>query len=492
MARPNPDRRPPAAPTPSDAKSDAARPVDLSRLRIDRRGESGPRVRGFPWLRVLGLLAIAGILFLYREPLLGIVSGAPGTEVKTGRAVRVGPGVAAAGQVASNGYVVADRTASLATVLSGLLVELNVKEGDRVKAKQVLARIQYDDFEAEQARAQRALAVVSARVEAARAERKAAGQQIPRMEAELETLGELVTQAQVTKERLDREVTRNAPLKEQKRIDDATWDRIQTEARLAALALSTARKRMATTEATLAQWREQLVSLDSQVVVVQAEVLAAEQAVRIAEIQVEKTKIIAPFDGVVIRKDAEPGEVIAPTGAGNSRGSVVTIVDPTSFEIQVELSERRLNKVAEGDRATIVLEADADHALRGVVRKIWPRAERSKGTVELRIALDEIPDILRPDMAARVTFEGKVDPDADQGAPEAYVTAPRAAIVTRGPSSHVFVISNDTVERRPVTLGESRGLTVVIESGLEGGETLVLSPPSSLEDGARVRVEGAR
>jgi RND family efflux transporter MFP subunit len=190
----------------------------------------------------------------------------------------------------------------------------------------------------------------------------------------------------------------------------------------------------------------------------------------------------------VIRKDAEVGEIVAPTGAGG-RGSVFTIVDPTSFEVQVELSERRISRVAEGDAATVFLEADPETGHAGRVRKIWPRADRSKGTIEVRVTFDARPKGLRPDMAARVVFRGKREPAAEER-PE--VTVPLRAVVGSGKDAHVFVVRSGLAERRAVVLGERRpGAPAVVEKGLEGGEEVVLDPPPGLRDGDPVRRRGS-
>ena len=122
--------------------------ADLSRLRIQRSDAGGRTTRGFPLMRIL-LVAIVVILgLLFRDSILGLF-GAGGPQVRTAQALRVVPGQAKAGDVSANGYIVADRQASLATVLSGRLVELDAKEGDIVEKDAAVARIQFDDYEVE-------------------------------------------------------------------------------------------------------------------------------------------------------------------------------------------------------------------------------------------------------------------------------------------------------------------------------------------------------
>ena len=135
------------------------------------------------------------------------------------------------------------------------------------------------------------------------------------------------------------------------------------------------------------------------------------------------------------------------------------------------------------------LDADPDTGYSARVRKIWPRADRSKGAIEVRVAFDEIPAVVRPDMAARVTFSGArtEQPSEPQ---TAFIRIPRRAVVGSGSARYVFLIEGDVVRRLPVTVGASQGPSVVIDEGLEGGERLVLDPPKRLSDGDTIRAKG--
>jgi RND family efflux transporter MFP subunit len=496
--------------TPSDS---APKRADLSRLRIDRGDESQARVKGFPWIGLTLALGVLAVLFLLREPLLGLVSGSGGETVKLGRATRIVPGQAGQGDVAANGYIIADTQASLASVLSGRLVELHAKEGDEVGAGAVVARIQYDDLEVQERQAAAArrsaeamLLQVGAQYETAKArvveaekDHAAAELTTTQLDAEIESQQDLVASATENRDRLLREVERNRKLYEDKRINAAEWDRIQTAARSATNELDAAKKRMRALEAGRVAWSGQIarrkaawdVAKRSAESAAQAQAVAAaglaeaREAEKLAAIMVEKTRIRSPFKGLVIRKDAEIGEVIAPMGAGNSRGSVLTVVDPESFEVQVELSERRIGSVNEGDSAMVFLDADPETALPGTVRKIWPRADRSKGSIELRVTLEKRPANLRPDMAARVVFKGK----AQAGVViEPYVTVPTEAVVMRSGKSVVFVFDRERVRAVAVVKGKLEGRRVRVTEGLEGNEQIVLAPAASLSDGDRVQV----
>lgn len=202
-----------------------------------------------------------------------------------------------------------------------------------------------------------------------------------------------------------------------------------------------------------------------------------------------KTEVRAPFDGVVVLKDAEVGEVVSPNAqGGNSRGAVVTMVDFASLEAQVEMPERSLGAIAKGRRARVFLDAYPEDGYDGVVDRIWPTANRQKGTVELRVRLVAPDDRLRPEMGVRVVFLDDGAPAADASPEAPVVLVPESAVTRAGGETGVFLLERDVARWRVVETGERRGKRVVVRKGLEGGERLVDEPPADLVDGARVRV----
>ncbi len=216
-------------------------PPDLRRLRI-ARDDAPPRpYRGFPWYAVLLLLGLAAAAWLFREPLLGLAAKVREPQVRLARAVRVVPGRAGEGDVSANGYIVANRQASVATVLSGRLVEVSAEEGDVVPAGAVMGRIQYDDLEAAAEAAAQRVRVAEAQVEEADRAIAEARAELPRLTAAYDALRLDQSQAERSVERLEREVVRNGPLREQRLIDEATWDRIQVDADAARRALGSHR-----------------------------------------------------------------------------------------------------------------------------------------------------------------------------------------------------------------------------------------------------------
>jgi RND family efflux transporter MFP subunit len=181
------------------------------------------------------------------------------------------------------------------------------------------------------------------------------------------------------------------------------------------------------------------------------------------------------------------GEVVSPNAqGGNSRGAVVTMVDFASLEAQVELPERSLSQVKKGAPARVFLDAYPEHGYEGAVDRIWPTANRQKGTVEMRVKLDAPDDRLRPEMGVRVVF---LDPGASvETAPqEPVVLVPESAVARIDGRTGVFELDRDVVRWREIELGARRGPRFVVKQGLTGGERLVDAPPAGLEDGARVR-----
>ncbi|UCF68041.1 MAG: efflux RND transporter periplasmic adaptor subunit [Acidobacteriota bacterium] len=339
---------------------------------------------------------------------------AGGLVVETARVGRVG-GSRAQGAVAANGYIVARKKAALSTDIQGRLVELPVEEGDRVRAGQLVARL--DTSQLEEALSRQRAELVGARAAAELAE------------IDLNRTRELVAGDAASQADLD-----------------------AAEARL--------EQTRASVDALLASIRE-------------------------IEVQIEKSTVHAPFDGIVVQKNAEVGEVVSAIGAGgpDARNAVVTVVDFATLEVQVELAQTSLRAARVGAAVEIFLDAFPDEAYPGRVRQIWPTADRQKATVELRVAFLERDERILPEMGVRVVFLD--EPSAEKT--EAAVLLPQRALVS-DPEPGVFVLVGDRVARRSIELsGEQRQGQLVVSDGLEGGELVVLDPPPALRDGDPVQ-----
>jgi RND family efflux transporter MFP subunit len=234
----------------------------------------------------------------------------------------------------------------------------------------------------------------------------------------------------------------------------------------------------------------ELENVQTRVDVLAAQLGAARAQAQLANANLENTNVRAPFAGTVLRKDAEVGEIVAPSSAGGglTRTAIVTMADLQTLEVEVDVNEAYIAQVRNGQGARITLDAYPDTSFAGRVRQVVPTADRQKATVLVKVAiLDRDPRIL-PEMGAKVVFTAR------EGAPAASaprrVLAPAAAVVRSGDGASVGVVEHGAVRRVSVGPGATRGERLEIRQGLSGGESLVLEPPAGLKDGTKVRVEG--
>jgi RND family efflux transporter MFP subunit len=222
--------------------------------------------------------------------------------------------------------------------------------------------------------------------------------------------------------------------------------------------------------------------------VLKAQLEADKARAAVAAASLENTNVRAPFDGTVLRKDAEVGEIVAPSSAGGglTRTAIVTMADLGTLEVEVDVNEAYIAQVRNGQDARVTLDAYSDTSFTGRVRQVVPTADRQKATVLVKVAiLDRDPRIL-PEMAAKVVFT------PERSTPAAVtprrVSVPAAAVVGEGASARVWVVENDgKVSARTVEVGRAVGDRVEIRSGLAGGERVVVVPPPGLKDGLRVK-----
>jgi HlyD family secretion protein len=215
----------------------------------------------------------------------------------------------------------------------------------------------------------------------------------------------------------------------------------------------------------------------------------AQAAVALAEANLRDTLVRAPFDGIVTVKVAQVGEVVAPSaaGGGSTRTGIMTIVDMSSLEVQVDVSENYIERVEAGGAAIIHLDAYPDLDIPGSVIAIIPTADQSKGTVAVRVAIKTKDSRILPQMAARVSF--MTAPEKNAGPVVARVTVPPAAVIANGKTGTVFVLKDDgTVEKRDVALGLKTAQAVTVLSGISAGDRLAGDGLDKLHDGDRVKI----
>ena len=403
--------------------------ASLDELKIDRsRG-------GRSWVaRIAGLLVILAI------------AGGGGlagwrwweeARIPVVRTAAVRQTVAADGQptvLNASGYVTARLQSTVSSKITGRILEVLVEEGMAVSEGQVLARL---DDTTERSY----LALAEAQLGAARG-----------------ALAEL--EVRQVEARLD--LDRQRRLLEQRLIGQADLDTAQAEADFL--------------QARIANQREQ--------------VNVADRELDVRRTALDDTVIRAPFSGVAISKDAQPGEMISPVSAGGgfTRTGVCTIVDMSSLEIEVDVNESYINRVSPAQRVVATLDAYPDWEIPASVITTIPAADRQRATVLVRIAFDELGDPrILPDMGVNVAFLESGPPPAESvvdAAPRLWI--PSEALRSDGGAQVVFVARGDTVERRAVTTGLEDGGDVEVLAGVAAGEQVVVEGPPELADGDRV------
>ena len=213
---------------------------------------------------------------------------------------------------------------------------------------------------------------------------------------------------------------------------------------------------------------------------------AAKYAVREAEVAVENTRIVAPFDGTVLKKNADVGEIVAPlAGAASSKAAVVTIADMSSLEVDADVAEANIPRVAAEQNCEITLDAYPQHRYPGYVSNIVPTADRAKATVMVKIKFKEYDERVLPEMGAKVTFLAR-GTSADATTVKPLLTVPAAAVTARNGREVVFQINEDRAVEVPVTTGRRLGNAIEITGGLKEGDRVISRAEDRIKNGTKV------
>jgi HlyD family secretion protein len=396
--------------------------ADLSKLKIDRNLAPIRRRRRGRWiaLGIVAVLVIAiGAYVATRPRVFDVQTTAVTTAYPSQQFV----------QLNATGYVVAQRKAAISSKATGRLEWLGVAEGSRVKAGDVIARLDDRDVVAQAQSAE-------AQVGAARA---------------------VVQQAEVEENNARVELKRNEELVEKNFISKSALDTAQARVDRAAAGVASAR----------------------------AQVAAAQAAARNAEVAVDYTQIRAPFDGVVLSKNANVGDMVTPfSSAVDSKGAVVNMADMSTLEVEADVSESNLAKIRVGQPAEIALDALPDARFRGRIDRVVPTVDRAKATVMTKVKFDQIDPRVLPDMSAKVAFLSQ-EVTADEQKP--LVAVASDAIAERDGRSVVFVVRDERAVAVPVRRGAKIGDMTAIDGAVKSGERVVQKPDAALADGARVR-----
>jgi HlyD family secretion protein len=399
---------------------------DLSALKIEREPLNTGGGRWVKWVFLLLFLGGAGFwAFTWFTRERPI-------EVEVASVSERAAGTSAS-VLTGKGYVTARRRATVSSKVTGKVIEVNVEEGMAVREGQVLARLDDSTLQA-------ALGLYRAQLEAAK-------RQIPESEVRLE-------QARVQLQRQER--LRKEGLNTPNDIDNA---------------------------------KAEVDSLVARIASAQETVKVAESQIAMQQTAIDDTVIRAPFSGVALSKDAQPGEMVSPVSAGGgfTRTGISTIVDMRSLEIEVDVNESYINRVSASQPVSAVLDAYPEWQIPAKVIAVVPTADRQKATVLVRIGFNALDPRILPDMGVKVTFLR----EADAAAPvaQAMTLVPKAAVKTEGGNSYVYLVQQTTVERRAIKTGGTDGDRLEVTAGLKGGDRVVVSPPPELAEGVQIAIK---
>ena len=398
----------------------------LEQLRIDRGEDLATRGRGRLWLAGAALLLLtAAALWYWLRP-----AGIP-VHLAVARSL-AHPGTAGSASILdASGYVVARRQATVASKITDKMVELDIEEGDHVAEGQIIAKLDDSNIRA-------ALGQAAAQLNFAKAG---------------------LEETQVNLANAQRDYERQTSLLVNHFVSQAAVDNSRTS----------------------------LEALRAQLSTQQRNVEVAERNLNVAQRNLDDTIVRAPFAGVVTVKAAQPGEIVSPISAGGgfTRTGIGTIVDMDSLEIQVDVNENFINRVRPAQAVTAKLNAYPDWQIPAHVIAVIPTADRSKGTVLVRIGLDQKDPRILPEMGVRVSFLAPVA--AAGGEAPAGVSLPVDAVEASGATGVVFVVRDSTLERRAVRVGAGDAGHVTVLSGLAAGERVAVGDFSRFKDGASIR-----
>jgi RND family efflux transporter MFP subunit len=401
----------------------------LSTLRIER---SGPATGGAN--RTVLYISIASVLVAVAAGVWFFLRPKP-TEVTTvvAEADSSGPSMGSSVLNAS-GYVVARRMATVSSKITGKVLEIYVEEGMAVKKGQVLARLDPENGRTSLTMAERELVAAKSNL----------------------------TEIEVRLTDARRNLERNESLVKQQLVSQTALDASRAEANALAARLAASEAQVKVSESSLAMQRINYNDLD----------------------------VRAPFDGVVISKDAQPGEMISPMSAGGgfTRTGIATIVDMDSREVEVDVNEAYIKRVKSNQRVEATLDAYPDAPLAAHVVNIVPTADRTKATVRVRIGFDKLEPQILPDMGIKVRFLDDQPPPAAVENTGPRVRVPSVAIQRVGGDAFVWIVHDSQVERRAVTLGPESDGTIEVRAGVNAGDEFVSPVVPGLEDGGKIKI----
>jgi RND family efflux transporter MFP subunit len=398
---------------------------DLSKLKIDKSRaakQGGSHKKLFYWIAGIFLLLIILLLFIK-----GVFTMAVPVDVATVSQVYPSQTFTL---LNASGYVVPQRKAAVASKITGKIVSLHVEEGSKVKNGEIIARLENNDTIALEKQAAANLEVARSTLEQSRAESKDAGLNF----------------------------TREKNLLEKEFTTKASYDAAEARYKKSAAAVAGG----------------------------EASVKSYAAALENARVILGYTMIRAPFDAIVLTKNADIGDIVTPLGAAaNAKAAVVTIADMNSLQVETDVSESNLHKISLGQPCEIQLDAFPDSRFRGIIHMIVPTADRSKATVMVKVRFIDKDTRILPEMSAKVAFLTKPVSISDE---KPRILLGNKAIVDRNGNKTVFLVKDDRVVQMPVTFGSAFGEMSEIVGGIKAGDKVVINPPVRLRNGSKIKI----
>ncbi|MGI9070084.1 MAG: efflux RND transporter periplasmic adaptor subunit [Bryobacteraceae bacterium] len=441
--------------------------TELKDLRIDRTSrrsrESKPVVQLIAIAVVLVAVAI-GALFAYQKlnaavPVQVIQVQSPMNESAAGEQVIL----------TATGYIVAAHKIEVASKVVGRVAWIGVEKGDRVKAAQVLVRLEDDEYRAQLRQYQGQLANLQAKLE--ELQNGSRPEEVAKARADTEQAKADLENAKVSLDRT-RQLVREGVLAKQS-LDDAQAKHDGNLAKVASL--------QRTLDLSVLGPRKEEISQ------VKGQIEQARGALEYAQTQVDNTIIKAPVTGTILDRNVEKGEFVTNGFVGDkgAKGYLVTMADLNDLQVELDISQNDFPKLEPRQKGIITTDAYPDRKYQGTIAQVSPEADRAKATVQVKVKVLNPNEYLRPDMNATVSFYNEVKAAESASEAKRVVVIPQGAVQNGG----VLLVVNGHARKRPVTTGGASGKGVLIESGLIGGEDLIVGPPAGLKDGQKVEVK---
>ncbi len=403
-------------------------PADLSALKIDDHARHSKGSGILRWLAILvGVIVLGGGIFFALQKKVSPV------EVVSAHTTNPGDSQAAT-LLNASGYVTPRRRSTIAAKITARVQQMYAEEGMHVKAGQVLAVLDQSDYRV--------------RLNSAVADRQST-------QATLNDLQVNLKNAEVELHRSE-ELTKSG-VTTQEALDNARTTVNSYKARIAAT---------------------------------QQAVDAADSKIKVAQQDLDNCTVLAPFDGIVVSKDAQRGEMVSPISAGGgfTRTGIATVVDMNSNEVEVDVNESYIGRVYEHQPVMSTLDAYPDWHIPSHVRTVIPTADRQKATVKVRISFDKLDPRILPDMGVKVAFLEEAKPQ-DKKQPSHAILLPKDAVRQADGSTIVYVFHDGKAERRAVKTGGTAGDDQEIIAGLTDGEQVIVKGPADLHDGQTVVIK---